>query len=438
MYSNNGTFGELNSLYENISNEEGYVDSDLQEVSELITYNIVHHLLENNYSYIAIRQFFETLTEDNILDYYPNDEICFDESHFENLSADEINYLFLSEEYIDERFGGSLVRRATSLLKKAQPATTRFSNALARSKNPERTAKAIEKVTNRAAQKAKIGGLAGPATYSAKEYGKLATQAKRADLLNRSKSVVKSGVKGSVPALIGGVTGYVAGRSGNGGASTPSSLSDVESSEPLAKRTSASAPAARPASAPAARPAAPKNKDGSEVTRTGKNSQGDTPMQQWAKNFPELAAKVKPGSSGYKEIQQVRTPEPAAKKEPTAPSPAPSAEKTQKKEVPSVKKKRDIRDRPIGARGGFDPRLEKRESYDYYDIVLEFLMNEGHADDIHEANYIMLEMDSQQIKNIIENVERGPILPGEKGKRVHPKGSQPGPTGAKLPKLPKA
>lgn len=32
-----------------------------------------------------------------------------------------------------------------------------------------------------------------------------------------------------------------------------------------------------------------------------------------------------------------------------------------------------------------------------------------------------------------ENVEKGPILPGEKGKRVYPKGHEPKPTGAKLP-----
>jgi len=32
-----------------------------------------------------------------------------------------------------------------------------------------------------------------------------------------------------------------------------------------------------------------------------------------------------------------------------------------------------------------------------------------------------------------ENVEKGPILPGEKGKRVYPKGQEPKPTGAKLP-----
>lgn len=33
-----------------------------------------------------------------------------------------------------------------------------------------------------------------------------------------------------------------------------------------------------------------------------------TPMQQWAKNFPELAKKVKPGQSGYDEIQAVINP----------------------------------------------------------------------------------------------------------------------------------
>jgi len=33
-----------------------------------------------------------------------------------------------------------------------------------------------------------------------------------------------------------------------------------------------------------------------------------TPMQQWAKNFPDLAKKVKPGSSGYAEIQALLNP----------------------------------------------------------------------------------------------------------------------------------
>ena len=41
-------------------------------------------------------------------------------------------------------------------------------------------------------------------------------------------------------------------------------------------------------------------------------------------------------------------------------------------------------------------------------------------------------------KKMKESVERGPILPKEKGKRIFPKGQEPKPTGAKLPPLQKA
>ena len=36
-----------------------------------------------------------------------------------------------------------------------------------------------------------------------------------------------------------------------------------------------------------------------------------------------------------------------------------------------------------------------------YDVVLEYLLD-GHADTINEANYIMLEMDSQTIQYIVD------------------------------------
>ena len=48
------------------------------------------------------------------------------------------------------------------------------------------------------------------------------------------------------------------------------------------------------------------NKDGSAMTRSGANTGGLTPMQQWAKNFPKLAAKVKPGATGSKEISALK------------------------------------------------------------------------------------------------------------------------------------
>ena len=45
-----------------------------------------------------------------------------------------------------------------------------------------------------------------------------------------------------------------------------------------------------------------------DVTQKGPNSAGLTPMQQWAKKFPKLAAKVKPGQAGYDDIQKMNSP----------------------------------------------------------------------------------------------------------------------------------
>ena len=73
----------------------------------------------------------------------------------------------------------------------------------------------------------------------------------------------------------------------------------------------------------------------------------------------------------------------------------------------------DIRDRPVDARGAFDPTKEKtRWKYgqvyavreDYYDIVANYLLEMGHADTLDEVNYIMLEMDGQTIADIVEQM----------------------------------
>ena len=62
---------------------------------------------------------------------------------------------------------------------------------------------------------------------------------------------------------------------------------------------------ARPTPTPAQIPRTT-NRDGSNTTRTAPNAAGLTPMQQWAKNFPSLAAKVKPGATGSKEIAAMK------------------------------------------------------------------------------------------------------------------------------------
>ena len=72
-----------------------------------------------------------------------------------------------------------------------------------------------------------------------------------------------------------------------------------------------------------------------------------------------------------------------------------------------------------------------REEVDAYDLVLEYLLTNGHADTVDEAHYVMLEMDSEMIQSIVE--EEGKEEPqkpftGEGPKK--PKGWRP--TGPKL------
>jgi hypothetical protein len=43
-----------------------------------------------------------------------------------------------------------------------------------------------------------------------------------------------------------------------------------------------------------------------------------------------------------------------------------------------------------------------KESYDAYDLVLEYLLSQGHADTLEEANYVMLEMDAEMIGDIVD------------------------------------
>ena len=102
----------------------------------------------------------------------------------------------------------------------------------------------------------------------------------------------------------------------------------------------------------------------------------------------------------------------------------------QKRGIPKMDDKKLLG--KVGAEVKFESTNIAKEPYD---LILEYLLEKGHADTIDEANYIMLKLDSQSIQTIVENVQGGPILPGEKGKKVYPKGKEPKPTGAQLPKV---
>ena len=105
-----------------------------------------------------------------------------------------------------------------------------------------------------------------------------------------------------------------------------------------------------------ARPAAtaPSSKPDAAKTATPEKKMGGDPMDQWARANPTLAAKVKPGQSGYNTI-----------------------------------------------RTRLDADNDRQENYDAYDLVLSHLINEGYADTQEAALAIMGNMSEEWSQSII-------------------------------------
>jgi hypothetical protein len=123
-----------------------------------------------------------------------------------------------------------------------------------------------------------------------------------------------------------------------------------------------------------------------------------TPMQQWAKSNPTLAAKVKPGQSGYDDISANRTkPGPNEKQDQTPTQGNPEA-KIDPKAVGDALKAQQERDKNKAKPQAVNASYE----YDAYDLVLEYLLSQGHTDTVEEANYVMLVMDAETIGTIVE------------------------------------
>ena len=38
-----------------------------------------------------------------------------------------------------------------------------------------------------------------------------------------------------------------------------------------------------------------------------------------------------------------------------------------------------------------------------YDLVLDYLLSEGHADTVEEAHYVMMQLDAEYVQSIVEN-----------------------------------
>ena len=51
---------------------------------------------------------------------------------------------------------------------------------------------------------------------------------------------------------------------------------------------------------------------------------------------------------------------------------------------------------------GFSYKKNLKNSYEPYDILLDYVLSEGHADTVEEAHYVMTQMDAETIQTIVE------------------------------------
>ena len=115
---------------------------------------------------------------------------------------------------------------------------------------------------------------------------------------------------------------------------------------------------------------------------------------------PTLASKVKPGQSGYDEISAKRIkPGPNEKQDQTPTQGNPEA-KIDPKAVGDALKAQQERDKNKVKPQAVNASYE----YDAYDLVLEYLLSQGHTDTVEEAQYVMMEMDAEMIGTIVEGM----------------------------------
>lgn len=176
-----------------------------------------------------------------------------------------------------------------------------------------------------------------------------------------------------------------------------------------------------------AKPAAPSATAKVAPTKPAQTGDKSKDMQTWAKANPTLAAKVKQGQSGYSDIQKARAASggsaaaPAAAKMNTAnvtktafssstpalakPLSSAAATASTTKSVDTTtpaQAKVAAAPKPI-TMGSKKPGSAFEEvEVDVFDLVLEYLMSEGHAETIAEAKYIMANLDSEMVQNIVE------------------------------------
>jgi flavin-dependent dehydrogenase len=65
-------------------------------------------------------------------------------------------------------------------------------------------------------------------------------------------------------------------------------------------------------------------------------------------------------------------------------------------------------------KAGVEASKVKKEEYDAYDLVLEYLLSQGHVETVEEALYVMMEMDAEVIQDIVSEQSNTLLTPEQR------------------------
>ena len=416
-------YEEINVQEQDFLNEESdYYDEETTEIVEDILSTISVSMVYEGYSVEGIIGFLADSSEQDIIEKY----LSFDENILTESVVSEdyiVEQLEIFDVAIEEGIGsliGKVAKGAVSLAGRvaSKPARVAVAKKMMTSKNPAKTAAAVDRLARMKLNKAgapsditkKLVDAAPDVSTktriaaTAPVVGKLVKGAQKVkDIAQGAKTALPKIAKGAGIFGLGAAGGYLGAKMGGSG----SSAKPVESPKPALSQKPPAAPKlpAPTGNGGGGASSSAKSKTTTQPKKSDDGPAGETPMQKWARLHPKLASKVKPGQSGYDEISKTVKPKGNEKKDQT-PTTGPEPTEAQKSQagadVVAIQAKQKVE---FEKKKKESEASTQKESYEPYDVILEYLMNGGHADTIEEAHYIMMEMDSSAVRMIMEEYE---------------------------------
>ena len=423
-------YEQINTQETDFLNEESeYYNEEASELVEDIILSISLSMFSEGYSAEAFLKFLANSDEETIIEKYLSSDVSL-------LSEETIYTEFVEEQYlIIERAGlfrligkglsaagkgivsGAKAVRA-GVKKGVEKAATlgvekRVGKQFAKSTDPSRTAAAVEKVAKGKATKAGITAPTGPLTP--KQSTDLLKQARVAQAVKG----VKSAAKGALLAGTGVLAGYAGAKMGGAGAKPVEAPKPADTKPPATPKPPASPkPAPSDNGKPPAKPApdsdAAINKKYDELRKKDPAAAEKYGLEQWKKKFPNLAKNLNPDGTqkgtgqsemekGAEELRKMSERSKQRQGELMGGPEGPG--KIDTKSADEDLKAQQKRDKERADKALRDSQSSMKESYEPYEVLLEYLMSGGHADTIEEAHYIMLEMDASAVRAVMEEYE---------------------------------